>query len=202
MYPIGKPDPDQRTEAHGFEHSEDVLPAAKDRRLVHRMLYFWAGLKGDAARPSIDDLEVAAMPEDWRSCFLLSRSNPDGRYVFDVLGEAFLAECERETIGPLADVPPGCLLDHTTRPLPLVLADKVPVTTGGDFHRGRKVVRFRSILLPFEGRVSSSIYLLGAANSREFAPRHGDAVEELKCYRFDHGVWSLAKLPETSAACR
>ncbi len=183
---------------HGFEHSEDVLPGAKDRRLVHRMLYFWGALRGDDALPSIDDLDTGGMPEDWRQCFLLAQSGPAGGYVFDHLGDGLVDDCGRGMSGGISAVLPESLLDYAIRSLPLVAHDRVPVTTGGAFRQSGRVVKFRTILLPFVGRASATLYFLGAASSR--AEPHGidDAIEQLSCYKFERGVWVLVRLPPSS----
>ena len=183
---------------HGFDHSEGVLPGVKDRRLVHRMLYFWGALRGGDALPSIDDLDTGGMPEDWRQCFLLAQSGAAGGYVFDHLGDGLVDDCGRGMAGGVSDVLPESLLDYAIRSLPLVMQDRVPVTTGGAFRQSGTVVKFRSILLPFEGRASGAIYLLGAANSR--ADTHGidQAIEKLSCYKFERGVWVLVRLPASN----
>lgn len=198
MHPIGRPDPDQTTEVHGFEHSEGVLPGARDRRLVHRMLYFWGALRGDDALPSIDDLDTVGMPEDWRQCFLLAQTGAAGGYVFDHLGDGLVDDCGRDISGGTSAVLPESLLDYAIRSIALVARDRVPVTTGGAFRQSGRVVRFRTILLPFEGRASGALYFLGAANSRADTQGFDQAIEKLSCYRFERGVWVLVRLPASN----
>lgn len=200
MLPKAIQDESSRAEVHRFEHSEAVLPGARERRLVHRMLYFWAALGADDRLPSIDRLDISRLPEAWRYCFLLAQTGPGGAYVFDHVGQAFAADGAGDSTGCTPDALPECLLQHAVRPMPLVLEERVPVTTGGAFVRARMTVRFRSILLPFEGRASGSIYLLGAANSRQDPHRSATPLEELKSYKFDHGVWLLAKLRHLTVA--
>ena len=198
MQTIGDNNAAQRTEVHGFEHSEDVLSGTKDRRLVHRILFYWASLKAKDALPSIDDLDFRDMPEDWRQCFILARTGPDGRYGFDHLGRGFADDIGPDLPGSAADAMPGSLLDYAVRALPMAVEQRVPVTTGGAYLRAGNVVKFRSILLPFEGRASNTIYVLGAANRREDIHRHGGDIEKIRCYKFDHGVWVSAELPPGS----
>lgn len=192
---IGDDDAVQRTEVHCFEHSENVLSGAKDRRLVHRMLFYWASLKERAALPSIDNLDLRGMPEDWRQCFILARTGPDGCYGFDHLGRSFANDTGPNLPENTLDIMPGGLLYYAVRALPMAVEQRVPVTTGGAYLRAGNEVKFRSILLPFEGRASNTIYVLGAANGREDIHRHGGDIEKIRCYKFDHGVWVSAVLP-------
>ncbi len=195
MHPIGENNPVHRAEVHGFEHSEDVLTGTRDRRLIHRMLFFWASLKGDDALPSIDDLDIGGLPEDWRQCFILARTGVDAGYGFDYLGRRFAEDFGAELPGSTSDIMPGGLLDHAVRALPLAVEQPVPFTTGGAFSRAGGGMKFRSILLPFEGRASHTIYLVGAANGRAAMHKNDVLVPELRCYKFDHGVWVSVDLP-------
>lgn len=200
MHPIPHTSTVQRIEVHGFEHSEGVLPGAKERRLVHRMLYFWAAYRSKDRLPSIDDLDIAAMPVEWRQCFILAQPAPGGRYEFDHLGRAFQGDCGDAVLGGTSDILPGTLLDHAVRPAPMVAENKVPYIIGGGFRRSGRVVKFRAILLPFEGRSSSTIYLLGSANCRQDIQRRGSIIEPLTCYKFEQGVWVEARLPSDARA--
>ena len=196
---MGKPGDDTRTEVFGLADSPALLPSPKERRLVHRFLYYWTTLRGDNPLPSIDDLDIGQLPASWENCFLITQPEAESGRQFDHLGRVFEADCGRKPLDPMEAVREDSLLDYATRSLPLVIAERVPTTTGGSLHKsaGRHIM-FRGIALPFEGRASGNLYLLGAASWREDTyPGTGD-TEALRCYKFDRGVWVQVELPAAS----
>ncbi len=203
MHPMGQPDDDIRTEVYGLADSPTVLPNPKERRLVHRFLYYWTALRGDRPLPSIDDLDIAKLPASWENCFLITQPEAESGRQFDHLGRVFEADRGGKALDPDAPVREDSLLDYATRSLPLVIADRVPVTTGGSIYKSAgRHIKFRGVTLPFEGRASGNLYLLGAASWHEDTrPRTGDS-EPLECYKFDHGVWVRTRLPEPGPEAR
>ncbi|NQU70245.1 MAG: hypothetical protein HQ514_06825 [Rhodospirillales bacterium] len=175
--------------------------SAKERRLVQRFLYHWVALRRNHELPSIDDLDITTLPAPWEQCFLLTRIGDKEADEFDHLGEVFLADqklADRKKGGGnrIDTIRPESLLDFATRSISLVIEGRIPVMSSGSIApTNRQHVKFRSIILPFSGRASGNVYLLGSANWREDALGSTADMEELACYKFDHGDWRPVNPP-------
>ena len=170
--------------------------SAKERRLVQRFLYHWVALRRNHELPSIDDLDITTLPAPWEQCFLLTRTGDKEADEFDHLGDVFMADRKKEGGNRIETIRPESLLDFATRPISLVIEDRIPVMSSGSIApTKRRQVKFRSIILPFAGRASGNVYLLGSANWREEALGLTADMEELACYKFDHGDWRPVNPP-------
>lgn len=169
---------------------------AKERRLVHRFMVHWVTLRRDNDLPSIDDLDITTLPAPWSQCFLVTRSWKNDGDEFDHLGGVFSGDQDVAGGNRLDTIRSESLLDYVTRPLERVIADQSPMMSSGSIATSnRRHVRFRSIILPFDGRTSGNLYLLGSANWREDALGSTADLEELACHIFQHGDWRPVNLP-------
>jgi hypothetical protein len=177
----------------GLENTPVCLSGAKERRLIHRFLYHWIALCQEQELPSIDDLSIANLPAPWEQCFLLTRTEPWQTREFDHLGEVFHTDHVSPDRNRVDAIRPQSLLDYVTRPISLAIADRIPMITSGSIvSTNRRHLKFRSIILPFAGRASGNLYLLGAANWREDAFGLAPNMEDFACYKFVGGEWRPA----------
>lgn len=168
----------------------------KERRLVYRFLHYWLRLRRGQALPSIDNLDITALPAPWTQCFLMTRSGIDDADEFDHLGDAFKSDQMVVGGNRLESVRPKSLLDYATRPIPVIVAEPVPVISSGSIvTANRRHVRFRSIMLPYAGRTSGNLYLLGSASWRQDVLASPSDMEEFACCKFDHGDWRPVNPP-------
>lgn len=168
----------------------------KERRLVYRLLHHWLRLRRGQALPSIDNLDITALSAPWTQCFLLTRTGIDDADEFDHLGDAFQADQMVAGGNRLESVRPESILDYATRPIPIIVAEPVPVISSGSIViANRRHVRFRSIMLPYAGRASGNLYFLGSASWREDALASPSDMEDLACCKFDHGEWRPVNSP-------
>lgn len=157
---------------------EDVLsepppnPVGQDeRRMQVRAYNHWAGLLGDRAFPSIEDLEPENLPDFGPYSVLLDFSggieNPSIRY----LGDALAMECGTDgEIHTLDDVPSRSLLSRITDHYMQILANQAPIGFEAEFVNQREsTILYRGILLPFSSDDDTIDFIYGVINWKELA---------------------------------
>ncbi|MFU7527017.1 hypothetical protein [Qipengyuania sp. ASV99] len=159
--------------------SRELPPEAigqDERRMQVRAYNYWASLLGDAAFPSIEDLEPRDLSDFGPNSVLLDFStgidNPGVQY----LGEKLALECgtvATETGAPIArlsDVPPRSLLSRITDHYMQILANQAPIGFEAEFvnQRGASIL-YRGILLPFSSDLETIDFIYGVINWKEVA---------------------------------
>lgn len=173
-----------------LEEAPFYTTSARERRLANRFLYHWVALRRTQELPSINDLNIAALPAPWEQCFLLTSTVDGDADEFDHLGEKFAAEQAAANGNRISAIRPESVLDYATRPIPQVIAERIPMISNGNIvSTNRRHVKFRSIILPFTGPASGNLYLLGSASWREDAFDSTADMEDLTLYKFDHDEW-------------
>jgi len=162
------------TDSRGEEASRDLPPAAigqDERRMQVRAYNHWAGLLGERAYPSIEDLEPQNLPDFGPYSVLLDFSagieDPDIHYLGDALAE----ECGANAgIKRLSDVPARSLLSRITDHYLQIMANEAPIGFEAEFvnQRGASIL-YRGILLPFSSDDESIDFIYGVINWKEMA---------------------------------
>lgn len=155
-------------------------PVGQDeRRMQVRAYNHWAGLLGDRAFPSIEDLEPEKLPDFGPYSVLLDFTggieNPSIRH----LGAALATECGTdEQIETLADVPSRSLLSRITDHYMQILANQAPIGFEAEFVNQREAtILYRGILLPFSSDDDTIDFIYGVINWKELADqRTADAL--------------------------
>jgi hypothetical protein len=147
-------------------------PVGQDeRRMQVRAYNHWAGLLGDRALPSIEDLEPERLPDFGPYSVLLDFTagidNPSIRY----LGSALAVECGTDAqIETLADVPSRSLLSRITDHYMQILANQAPIGFEAEFVNQREAtILYRGILLPFSSDDDTIDFIYGVINWKELA---------------------------------
>ncbi len=159
---------------HEDEAVSDLPPSPvgqDERRMQVRAYNHWAGLLGDRAFPSIEDLEPENLPDFGPYSVLLDFTagieNPSVRH----LGSALASECGTDTqIETLADVPSRSLLSRITDHYMQILANQAPIGFEAEFVNQREsTILYRGILLPFSSDDDTIDFIYGVINWKELA---------------------------------
>lgn len=140
-----------------------------ERRLVMRLLRHWQALADGRAMPARTAIVPQQIAEMWSFCWIAAVRGAEP--VFTAIGDAYRDENAEALIGhPLSAASPYTLIGKSTEYHAEVLAQRVPISTGGELpHQDGRLLLYRSIVLPL-GRDGKTIdHLLGAANCRAVA---------------------------------
>ena len=142
-----------------------------ERRMQVRAYNHWAGLLGDRAFPSIEDLEPETLDDFGPYSVLLDFSNgiedPHVRFV----GTELAGECDIvEGIEQLSDVPSRSLLSRITDHYMQILANQAPIGFEAEFLNQReRTILYRGILLPYSSDNDTIDFIFGVINWKEVA---------------------------------
>jgi hypothetical protein len=140
----------------------------EERRLVLRLMAYWDDLRGERDYPRADEVDPAAIGDDWAACLLLRLDGPADRAAFVHVGAALHPGVETTGLR-LGELPADALLTHAAGFLDRVLDKQVPVSLGGEAETPSGTQLFRSILLPLSDDGRTIDHVLGAANGRPVA---------------------------------
>ena len=159
-------------------HDEDIgseappSPVGQDeRRMQVRAYNHWAGLLGDAAFPSIEDLDPASLDDFGPFSVLLDFSTGVEDPAVQYLGAKLAEECSaQESIERLSDVPSRSLLSRITDHYMQILANQAPIGFEAEFVNIRgNTALYRGILLPYSSDGEAIDFIYGVINWKEVA---------------------------------
>jgi hypothetical protein len=142
-----------------------------ERRMQVRAYNFWASLLQDRNLPSIEDLELGALPDFGPHSVLLDFSNGIENPAVQYLGAELAQECGTDNaIGRLSDVPARSLLSRITDHYLQIIANQAPIGFEAEFvnQRGATIL-YRGILLPFSSDDDTIDFIFGVINWKEMA---------------------------------
>lgn len=155
--------------------SQDILQVIgdpDDRRLVARLLDYWAELCGDRQYPGLRDFSVSAVREFQSNFFVLTIADPvyDSRfrYIGDMLSSDAGCDLKNKSIGM---APAGSLVSYLTSEFGPLLAQKTPLGFEGEFiGEDGATKQYRGLLLPFSSNGKAIDHVVGAiSNSSRIA---------------------------------
>ncbi len=143
-----------------------------ERRLNMRLMAFWWDRRADRHFPTLEDFDPDALSDVWTHCFTLRPAESPEKTAFKFIGETIAkASGVEDTNITVAQVPENSLLQHATRNLDDVLAQKVPVIHSGEFETGEgRTLMYRSILLPLSQDQKTVDHLVGGARCKQKWP--------------------------------
>jgi hypothetical protein len=161
-------DQDQTPEPDLGQQREEVplQQQEQERRLVLRVLRRWEESRGVRSFPMREEIDAAAMGNDWPCCFVLDLEG-DGGPQFVHVGDALEATAWNPPLRKLAECPDGTLLKMATAFYPRIIAKRIPISVGASGQHLGRTILFRAILLPLSRDSVRIDALLGAANFRE-----------------------------------
>ncbi|GAB5348660.1 PAS domain-containing protein [Alteriqipengyuania sp. 357] len=142
-----------------------------ERRMQVRAYNYWAGLLGERAFPSVEAINLDAMPEFAGNSVLLDFTGGNDSPAIAFLGDRLAGECAQEgPIRTLADVPSRSLLSRITDHYMQILANEAPIGFEAEYINDRSVtILYRGILLPFSTDDQTIDFIYGVINWKEVA---------------------------------
>ncbi len=133
-----------------------------------RLMAFWWDRRADRRFPSIEDFDPEALSDVWGHCFTLDPREPCEASAFRYVGDSIAAQSGlADSEISLDQVASNTLLDHATRNVKDVIAQRVPVIHSGQFvDTDGATVMFRSILLPLSTDQTSVDCVVGGARCK------------------------------------
>ncbi len=138
---------------------------SNERRLVLRILDYWAYLRGERDFPAMAQVNPQDLADDWKHCVLIDIASVPESWSFSHIGGGYdIPGSETMSGVKWTDWDRGTFLGLTTSYIGKVLERRVPISNSGEADEGERVFRYRSVLLPLsdDGHLISGI--LGAAN--------------------------------------
>lgn len=144
---------------------DQAVTSPSERRLNRRILKYWEERRGAREFPALADIDPAAIPDMWPSCFVLDTLSNFSIPYFHYFGSnlsrysgVFLSGKQDWT---------ATLLDHAVFHYRKALEERRPLLIENvlTLFDGSKLL-FRSVLLPLSDDQKTINYLLGAANGK------------------------------------
>jgi hypothetical protein len=172
---------DERTEG-----AIEAPPAigVDERRMQVRAYNFWAGMLGDRAYPSVEDLDVENLDDFGPHAVLLdfTAGIEDPAIVF--LGDRLRAETDHaDDAHYISQVPSRSVLSRLTDHYLQIIANRAPIGFEAEFVNERDVtIMYRGILLPFSSDDDTIDFIMGVINWKEavVSPQADELVLEVE----------------------
>jgi hypothetical protein len=143
-----------------------------ERRMQVRAYNLWAGMLGNRAYPSVEDLDIDNLDDFGPHAVLLdfTAGIEDPAIVF--LGDRLRAETEMdEDAHYISQVPSRSVLSRLTDHYLQIIANRAPIGFEAEFVNDRGVtIMYRGILLPFSSDDDTIDFIMGVINWKEAAP--------------------------------
>lgn len=153
-----------------------VVIGTDERRMHVRAYNYWVSLLNGRSYPSVDDLELGVINNDFSASSVLldfTRSGEEPAIAW--LGERLREECGLPvTVDSVAQVPARSLLSRLTDHHLQIIANRAPIGFEAEFVNARgNYAMYRGILLPFSSDNETIDFIYGVINWKEVA---NDAV--------------------------
>jgi len=143
-----------------------------ERRMQVRAYNLWAGMLGNRAYPSVEDLDIDNLDDFGPHAVLLdfTAGIEDPAIVF--LGDRLRAETEMDDDAQyISQVPSRSVLSRLTDHYLQIIANRAPIGFEAEFVNERGVaIMYRGILLPFSSDDDTIDFIMGVINWKEAAP--------------------------------
>lgn len=147
----------------------DVVGDPDDRRLVARLLNYWADLCGDRQYPDLQDINVSEVREFQSNFFVLAIDVPVHDSRFRYTGDALSADAGRDLKNcPIGAAPAGSLVSCLTSEFGTLLARRAPLGIEGEYVSESGAAKlYRGILLPFSSDGEKIDHVVGAISGTQ-----------------------------------
>ncbi len=145
-----------------------------DNRLTARLIDYWKRIKKDDVIPDFKKNNPALIEDLWEQCFVLSIIPPNcAAYKYEFLGKEIKRIYARDLLGMTFDLKNGQFPNSVIVPRLKVMNSlfdlKSPQEDSGQMPIvGGKIVKYRTIMLPFGNEKSGITHIVIGVSYREF----------------------------------
>lgn len=145
-----------------------------EQRLVVRLLGYWERIKKEDAMPDFKRNNPAMIEDLWGQCFIISViSIADNAYKYDYLGDKLYALCSNDIKGKTFNArnkgAGNSLVTPRMENITALMELKTPQEDNGQMPTtSGKLIKYRTILLPFGNETAGITHMLGGVSYREF----------------------------------
>jgi hypothetical protein len=145
-----------------------------EQRLVVRLLGYWERVKKEDAMPDFRRNNPAMIEDLWGQCFILAVIPPIGSaYKYEYLGDKLGALCISDITGKTFDAKNkhagNSLVTPKIETITALMELKTPQEDNGQMPTtSGKLIKYRTILLPFGNETVGITHMLGGVSYREF----------------------------------
>jgi hypothetical protein len=145
----------------------EANPAA-ERRATNNAVAYWDLVRGEAAVPSLSDIEVMDSATIWNHRFLIRRDRDITDSVFIVCGASARKAIDLPALGRcLADTLPASIDEEVYRACEMAGRDLRPEHLEGEFTRiDGQDIQFRAVFMPLRALSNDLGYIFGAFSAR------------------------------------
>jgi hypothetical protein len=143
-----------------------------ERRMQVRAYNLWAGMLGNRAYPSVEDLDIDNLDDFGAHAVLLDFTSGIEDPAIAFLGDRLRAETQMdEEAHYISQVPSRSVLSRLTDHYLQIIANRSPIGFEAEFVNERGVtIMYRGILLPFSSDDDTIDFIMGVINWKEAAP--------------------------------
>jgi len=145
-----------------------------EQRLVVRLLGYWERVKKEDSMPDFRRNNPAMIEDLWGQCFILSVvSKSDNAYKYEHLGDQLYALCTSDIKGKTFNAKNkgagNSLVTPKMENINAIMEQKTPQEDSGQMpSKNGKLLKYRTILLPFGNESAGITHILGGVSYREF----------------------------------
>lgn len=145
-----------------------------DNRLVDRLVNYWKRIKKDAILPDYKKNNPASIEDLWQQCFVLSIIPPNcAGYKYEYLGEKIIKIYGADLLGRTMNMSnkqfPDSILVPRLKAINSLLDLKEPQEDVGQMPSpAGKLIKYRTILLPFGNEKAGLTHIVAGVSYREF----------------------------------
>lgn len=145
-----------------------------DNRLTERLTKYWSRIKKDEVMPDFRKNNPAVIEDLWEQCFVLSVVPPNcSSYKYEYLGEKIKKIYTDDLIGLTFDLKgrqfPNSVLVPRLRTINSLLELKSPQEDTGKMPiSSGKIIKYRTITLPFGNKKAGITHIVVGVSYREF----------------------------------
>ena len=143
-----------------------------ERRMQVRAYNLWAGMLGDRAYPSVEDLDINNLDDFGPHAVLLDFTSGIENPAIVFLGDRLRGESQLDDEAQyISQVPSRSVLSRLTDHYLQIIANRAPIGFEAEFVNERGVtIMYRGILLPFSSDDDTIDFIMGVINWKEAVP--------------------------------
>ncbi|MEQ1705954.1 MAG: PAS domain-containing protein [Rickettsiales bacterium] len=145
-----------------------------DNRLTARLTSYWENLKKDDIVPDFKKNNPARIADLWEQCFVLSLlPNNFNYYKYEYIGDKIKKLYGEDVTGTMVNIGnskfPNSVIMPKLQAIKSLSDMKSPTEDSGQMvQNSGKIIKYRSVLLPFGNEKSGLTHIIAGISHREF----------------------------------